>query len=179
MERKDWDYQFNFTKRMIDKAYLSGLSLVEVSKIFLDIMTGEEVVSKQRTPSFIDRIPRKDSITSKDGKNEKYPTVLNSFIFWEGCTVESHNPGPKLVPLAITNLNDQRSFGQAMIFYEKLDDYVPLLQAVIESQDYKRFGDDIYTNSSEINTQSFDPEMLDRWLEDPEDMASSVRVIMV
>ncbi|CAI2378117.1 unnamed protein product [Moneuplotes crassus] len=161
---------------MIDTAYLTGINMLEVAHIILDIMTGEDVCEKSRTPTFIDRIPRKDSIrSSEDASNERFPITLNSFVFWEGCQVKADNPGHKLVPLVLTNLNDQRRYGQALIFYEKLEYYIPLLKSCIKERNYESFGSDIFTDISQINTKRLDPKFLRKSVESEEGSSVSIR----
>jgi len=89
----------------------------------------------QFSPTTLDRIPRENRI------EESFPEITD-FVFWQGCGIKrGAMPKAKLVPLVTCSKVGIQGYGQALVFYESLADYIPILKEVVTNKLYKEYPD--------------------------------------
>lgn len=160
MDTENWDQRFKGSKTLVTNAIISGLDIIDVANIFLDLMQQKAIENKILKPKIIDRMPRVDK------RDENFPSNINEFVFYNDFKVRSKMQNvTQLVPVVVTNLHGARRYGQGLVYYEKLVDYLPIIKETIDKKIYQKYNNRAYVDASSIDFYSIDPKYADEALD--------------
>ena len=161
----DWEDEFDSFKPLINYVWISGIDIIDISYIFLDLMLGVDPLNRPLQPKYIDRIPRIQR------KGVEVP-ALNDFIFSDGFHLETNMLKTKqlTIPFVMTGVQATRQYVMSLITYEDLYDYVQIINDIIEnekeleiwnlentkSQNYER----IYVSEDYLKSNNIDQDLL-------------------